>query len=268
MVATKFQPVKHREAAMIGRRLVTGLSVVLLVACELPAVAGGKFHEVQRLTASDGPPHGRFGESVSLSGDRAIIGDSSGSDGGAAYIFERDGGGNWGDVQKLTASDGEQSYFGESVSLSGDWAIIGHGPLDVLAAYVFERDGSGHWSEVQKLHASDGQHGLEHARSYLPAECGCVPLPAASALDANGLALPDQDGNALASNVLSVAAVRDANGDGVLDYTGNGDEDGDGLTDYFETCILGSDPCDADSDNDGLVDGDDADPLYRDVQGR
>ena len=48
------------------------------------------------------------------------------------------------------------------------------------------------------------------------------------------------------TNPLCLAAVKDLNGGG-LDYSGQGDEDGDGSTDYFEACLAGSDPCDANS---------------------
>ncbi len=48
----------------------------------------------------------------------------------------------------------------------------------------------------------------------------------------------------LASNSLCLAAVEDVNGDGEIARDGSGDEDGDGLTDYEEACVIGSDPCD------------------------
>jgi len=63
--------------------------------------------------------------------------------------------------QKITASDGaSDDYFGYSVSISGDTAIVGaHGKDDKGSlsggAYVFVRDGTT-WSEQQKLTASDG----------------------------------------------------------------------------------------------------------------
>ena len=125
------------------------------------------FPESKR-TASDGAAADRFGRSVSISGDYAVIGayyndDDDGNRSGSAYIFERDGAGNWNEVQKLTPSDGaEFDYFGNSVSISGNYAVIGaYGDDDNGAnsgsAYVFERSGSaGNWSEVEKLTASDG----------------------------------------------------------------------------------------------------------------
>ncbi|MFC1968587.1 Ig-like domain-containing protein, partial [Chloroflexota bacterium] len=126
--------------------------------------------EVQKLTASDGAPEDHFGSSVSTSGDTIVIGaaddDDNGSSSGSAYVFERNQGGadNWGEVQKLTASDGAAGDdFGISVSISGDTIVIGAGGDDDNgdgsgSAYVFERNqgGADNWGEVQKLTASDG----------------------------------------------------------------------------------------------------------------
>ncbi len=128
--------------------------------------------EVTKLIASDFDDSDYFGASVSISGDYAIVGaygeDTGGSYAGAAYIFHRDEGGvdNWGEVNKLTASDAQSNdWFGHSVSISGDYAIIGAPYDDTLAdhgaAYIFHRDEGGvdNWGEVNKLTASN--HGAE-----------------------------------------------------------------------------------------------------------
>jgi len=129
--------------------------------------------EVRKLTASDAAAGDRFGESVSISGDVAIVGanrnDDSGIDSGSAYIFARNEGGadNWGEVRKLTASDAVGGdRFGSSVSISGDLAIVGalrnddDGPSSG-SAYIFGRNegGTGNWGEVTKLTASDAVGG-------------------------------------------------------------------------------------------------------------
>ena len=81
-------------------------------------------------------------------------------DAGAAYIFELDDLGMWSETQKLTASDAAESdNFGHSVSISGDYAVIGayrndDGALQAGSAYVFEVDDAGLWTEIQKLTAS------------------------------------------------------------------------------------------------------------------
>ncbi len=62
------------------------------------------------------------------------------------------------EVAKVQASDkGAFDFFGESVAISGDRAIVGALGEDTGAgaAYFFERDGSGTWFEVAKVQASD-----------------------------------------------------------------------------------------------------------------
>ncbi len=120
--------------------------------------------EDAKLTASDPAPSDRFGWSVSISGDTAIVGaflDDCGAvlDCGAAYIYRFDGT-NWIEEQKLTASDAAQSdQFGRSVSISGDLAVVGAylddcgAGLDCGAAYIYRFNGTD-WIEEQKLTAS------------------------------------------------------------------------------------------------------------------
>ena len=120
--------------------------------------------EEQKLFASDGAAGDIFGESVSISGDYAIVGasgdDDNGSGSGSAYIFLRSGTG-WVQQAKLTASDGNANdWFGNSVSISGDYAIVGAFWDDDKgnasgSAYIFKRDGTT-WSQQAKLTASDG----------------------------------------------------------------------------------------------------------------
>ena len=60
--------------------------------------------EVRKLLASDLEADDRFGDSVAVDGDTAVLGahyeDAGGGNAGAAYVFDRDQGGvdNWGDV--------------------------------------------------------------------------------------------------------------------------------------------------------------------------
>ena len=129
--------------------------------------------EVKKITASDAASGDEFGYRVSISGDYVIVGarydDDGGSNSGSAYVFYRNHGGadNWGQVAKLTASDADLGdEFGYSVSISGDYAIVG-GPCndDVGgnsgAAYVFYRNqgGADNWGQMAKLTASDAGTG-------------------------------------------------------------------------------------------------------------
>lgn len=134
--------------------------------------SGSTWNLVRTVSASDGVPGDSFGTSVALSGDTAIVGvftDDTGANvnQGSAYIFERNSGGsnNWGQVKKLTASDGSaEDWFGWSVGISGDWIIVGAILDDVGgngtqgSAYIYERNsgGANNWGEVKQLFASDG----------------------------------------------------------------------------------------------------------------
>ena len=120
------------------------------------------------LTASDGMEMDRFGWSVAISGDYALVGtltssDDKGKRSGSVYVFRREGA-SWTEQAKLTASDGEEEdRFGCSVAIWGDYALVGATGGDGRVAnsgcvYVFHREGTS-WTQQVKLTASDGaQH--------------------------------------------------------------------------------------------------------------
>ncbi|MHC4426613.1 MAG: FG-GAP repeat protein [Planctomycetota bacterium] len=126
--------------------------------------AGAGWIEQAKLTASDGTTDDNFGFAVSISGDYVIVGapfdGDNGYSSGAAYIFKRDGE-SWVEQAKLISSDGmAEELFGESVSISGDYAIVGVRCADSNgvpcgAAYIFKRADSD-WFEQAKLVSSDG----------------------------------------------------------------------------------------------------------------
>jgi hypothetical protein len=123
----------------------------------------GQWGSEYKITASDRATSDLFGRSVSLSGDYAIVGAfGKNSSTGAAYIYTRSGT-TWGNEYKLTASDAaSQDYFGISVSLSGDYAIVGAPYEDANggvndnygAAYIYTRSGTS-WGSEQKIQAND-----------------------------------------------------------------------------------------------------------------
>jgi hypothetical protein len=122
---------------------------------------GTNWVQQQKLTASDGAAGDNFGYSVSINGDKAIVGawrdDDKGTDSGSAYIFKREGE-TWVEQQKLLASDGAaDDCFGESVSISGGKTIVGTRNDDSHrgSAYIFRWNGTS-WVQQQKLTASDG----------------------------------------------------------------------------------------------------------------
>ena len=134
-----------------------------------------QFEQVAQLKASDGTANDRFGRSVAISNDTAVVGASMDDVydipvAGSAYIFEKPGTG-WADsnqTAKLTASDGAvNDYFGTSVAMSGDTVVVGALYDDDSgdasgSAYIYEKPGTG-WAdsnqERAKLTASDGADG-------------------------------------------------------------------------------------------------------------
>ena len=134
----------------------------------------GVWSQAAKLTASDGSSLAYLGYSVAVDGDTVLAG-AFGSytafgrtENGSAYVFAKPASG-WADgneTAKLTASDLQPSdYFGFSVALDGDTAVIGarqHNDPGTGAgsgaAYVFTR-ASGVWGEKAKLTASDAAAG-------------------------------------------------------------------------------------------------------------
>jgi hypothetical protein len=81
----------------------------------------GKWKEMQILSAPEKEKYDGFGNSVSLDGDRALIGAPGHFDGrGAVFLFKQNGD-SWEHVQKLTSSDFRpDDSFGRTVCISGD----------------------------------------------------------------------------------------------------------------------------------------------------
>jgi hypothetical protein len=126
---------------------------------------GTAWAEEAGIVASDGETYDYFGFSVSISGDYAIVAarlkDVGANDNqGKAYIFKRTGTA-WAEQAGIVASDGAAfDQFGYSVSISGDYAIVGAANVNSSQgkAYIFKRTGTG-WAEQAGIVASDGAAG-------------------------------------------------------------------------------------------------------------
>jgi hypothetical protein len=140
---------------------------------------GSTWTQIKKITASVRAADDWFGYSVSINGDYAIVGalfeseDANESNtlaySGSAYIFKKDQGGtdNWGQIKKITASTrAADDNFGGSVSIYGDYAIVGCGGEDQDAneantlsgsgsAYIFKKDqgGTDNWGQIKKITA-------------------------------------------------------------------------------------------------------------------
>ena len=118
--------------------------------------------EDQKVIAPNRHDSDRFGASVSVSGDYAIIGAFNENydenemnnlqNAGAAYIYKRQANGSWLMVQKLVGNNNRQAgdRFGEAVDMDGDYAIVGapgkNSPgRDRGAVFFYRKDSTGTW---------------------------------------------------------------------------------------------------------------------------
>lgn len=120
--------------------------------------------ELWKLTAADAVDGDRFGKSVAMEDDLALVGadaaDGGGSDRGAAYFFDLETGIQ---LQKIVATDAEDGdNFGTSVALAGGIALVGApnedgvGGGDRGALYAFD---AATGMEVAKFTATDAIDG-------------------------------------------------------------------------------------------------------------
>jgi hypothetical protein len=170
-----------------------------------------------------------FGYSVSIKGGLAIVGQPYGrtdyySEAGIAHIFSSDD--NWNTPYTMALSDRSQEHFGIYVSQTEKYALI----ADCLYAYILKDDGS-FW----KLHLFDKDPISCHSTGNLSYSNSLI----------------DTSGD------YAILSVHDSWWEQAI-YIANlserGDRDNDGIADSAEK-KFGTDPNDADSDDDGILDG-------------
>ena len=150
----------------VGNRAGQGIAYVFVRNGGVPS---GSWTQQQELAASDGFTADKFGCSVSVSGNTAMVGAyghtvGSNPSQGVAYVFARSSAASmWTQQQELTGSDSTFSdEFGWSVSVSGNTAVVG-APIHTIPgnqgrAYVFVSSG-GAFTQQQELAASDAASG-------------------------------------------------------------------------------------------------------------
>jgi hypothetical protein len=161
---------------------------------------GSDWVQEAKLLADDGVAEDCFGYSAAMSGDVAAIGavddDDHGASSGSVYVFRFDGS-DWVQEAKLLARDGaEGDWFGCSVAISGDVAVIGafrndDSGTDSGSAYVYRYDGSS-WVDETKLLPADG------------VDFGCFGFSVAVSGDAALIGAPEDDDNGYRSGSVYV----------------------------------------------------------------
>jgi hypothetical protein len=127
-------------------------------------------------TAFDPDVLAKYGQSVAIDNDVAVVGSPGDNDNGdlsgSAYVHLKDQGGpnNWGELKKISPLDASAcKIFGFSVDASGDVIAVGANTITTTSAcptaegavYLFARNqgGADNWGQIKKLVASDGSAG-------------------------------------------------------------------------------------------------------------
>lgn len=196
--------------------------------------ANDTWTEQAKLIASDAAMSDRFGWTVAIDGDTAVIGaigqDDNGINSGAAYVFTRDNG-TWTEQSKLTASDGAANDGFGQVAISGDKILIGaprnsNNSENSTATYVFAYS-NGSWSEKARVVAGIGAANEEYGA---PAMAGNTFVIGAGGNHDRGL----QSGSAYIFSVVDVEF--------------------DGIIDNVDNCPTAFNPDQVDSNGDGFGD--------------
>ena len=145
------------ETVVVGADLARSSDGVVAGAAYAFDRSGGAWTRSATLWAENPRPGDFFGTSVALAGDAALVGAplEAGVDGmeaGAAYVFERSGGG-WTRTRRLSADGARGDRFGDAVALAGGAAVVGRlnaSPETAGGAHAFERSGED-WTRVVEL---------------------------------------------------------------------------------------------------------------------
>ncbi len=127
--------------------------------------------QIAKLLPNDGAADDRFGSSVAISGDTAIIGaywdDDNGINSGSAYLFDISDPTNPGQIAKLLADEGAAGdRFGSSVAIGGATAIVGaYGDDDngefSGSVYLFDVSDPNNPAQIVRLLADDSAAGVK-----------------------------------------------------------------------------------------------------------
>lgn len=158
---------KIKLSLCLNIHVVKKITVLLFIYFSLFPILFSQNSDLEKLVASDGVTWDRFGASVSSFENFLVIGSpgnsANGNNAEAVYVYEKLVNGEWGNEQKIIASDGQANdIFGASVSIYADYLVVGAKQDDDNGSqsgsvYVYEKDAMGVWGNEQKIIASDGQ---------------------------------------------------------------------------------------------------------------
>ena len=145
----------------------------------------GVWNEVQKIKPDYLVHQSKFGQSVSIDGDNIIIGAyrvdiGSAADGGAAFIFNKDGLGVWNQVASIYDDDASTSdNFGFDVAIRGDNAVVGaqQEDEDELGLNFMQEAGSTYIFNVNEQNTLDPLNTLSVTNNNLKDSINTYPNP-------------------------------------------------------------------------------------------
>ena len=206
----------------------------------------GDWIQEQLLQQSTPRQFDEFGKALAIDGNYLIVGcrtqDYDENEAnyindapGAAYIFEKDGSGNWSQTQKLVGTDrASLDVFGDAVDISGNYAIVSapwededENDLNTMSlagsAFIFERDPGGVWQRVQKIVASDRKAGVAFGEGAVAIDGNYIAIGVFRELDdatggnplgsAGAVYIFERDGSGTWSEVQKIVASDRAQGE-------------------------------------------------------
>jgi hypothetical protein len=151
------------DTLLVGTQTSLGGGAELMGSAQIFRRVNGRWVVEASLAPEQLTSLSRFGWTVDLEGDRAIVGAPFHSAdfefSGASWTYRREGE-RWIDEGLLLPHDpAEDQLFGHDVALSGDIAAVSavwHGQTEasIEAVYLFRHDGAG-WNEIDKLSPDD-----------------------------------------------------------------------------------------------------------------
>ena len=171
----------------IGGRMKNLLFTFVILVLTLNLIADWSIE--QKVFAEDGVGEDYFGESVSISGDFAIVcAPLNNYPLGAAYLYQKVND-QWFLAEKILASDSTNTHaFGSDVFINNEYMIIGANYFygnDSGSAYIYHRDGD-IWNELDIITASGSPICDQYGFSVGITESGDYAVVGAYSDDENG----------------------------------------------------------------------------------
>ena len=153
------------DSLLIGAYFADATNRVDAGAAYVFSRSGNSWSFQQKLESNGPVASSRFGSSVDIHGETAVVSAPLSADGnGRAFVFTRSGT-TWTPQQTLMADDGlPADFFGYTVTLDDNTIVVGAPLVDTLAgidagsAYVFTRSTST-WTQQQKIQQNNGVAG-------------------------------------------------------------------------------------------------------------